>query len=550
MQKHLASIALAFLCLLPAATFADVRLPAIISNNMVLQANKPLPIWGWAAAGEKVTVTLGEQSVSTVADGTGNWKLSLKPVKLAAPGDKPLEMTVEGANKITIKNILIGTVWICSGQSNMSFALKQAHNNATEIPKAKYPNIRLFTVPRLTSVTPMTDVKGVWVECTPETATSFSAVGYFFGRDVHEGTGQPTGLIHTSWGGTTAQAWTSLEALRKDKELAEYVAPAQKAAKEYPAAAEKFAKDSEAYPAARKEWETAVGPEYLAAVKTWESESRKAKAAKKPEPTKPTLPSGAKAEPKEPASPLPGSNHPTSLYNAMIAPLIPYAIEGAIWYQGESNAGKAPQYATLFPRMINDWRERWGEGDFPFYFVQLANYQARKPEPGDSNWAELRESQTKTLALPNTGMAVIIDLGDAGNIHPTNKIDVGRRLALWALHDTFGKPVVRSGPLFSSMKVEGNKIRVSFKEIGGGLIIKNAAATATQPATLKGFAIAGADGKFEWANAVIDGESVVVSSDKVAAPTAVRYAWADNPECNLYNKEGLPASPFRAAVKK
>lgn len=542
MQKFMS--ALVILCLaFPALVRADVKLPAIISNNMVLQADKPLPIWGWAAAGEKVTVTLGDQNATAVADGTGNWKLSLKPVKLAGPDAKPMEMTVEGTNKITVSNILIGSVWVCSGQSNMAFGLNSAHNAADALPKAKYPKIRLFTVARTIAVTPEKDVKGAWVECTPEAARAFSAVGYFFGRDVHEGTGIPVGLIHTSWGGTPAQAWTSIDALKKEKSLSEYASAATKAIKEYPAAVERFAKESETYPALRKQWEAEVGPEYLKELEKWAAEARKAKSAKKPEPARPPLPSGAKPEPKAPSSPLPGPGHPSSLFNGMVAPLIPYAIQGAIWYQGESNTGAPAQYATLFPTMIKDWRERWGVGEFPFYFVQLANYMARKPEPGDSNWAALREAQLKTLSLPNTGMAVIIDIGDGGDIHPKNKLDVGKRLARLALHDTFGKNVVRSGPLYSGMKIEGDKIRVSFKEIGGGLVAQSA--TTTRPASLSGFAIAGADGKFVWATAKIDGDTVIVSSEKVPSPTAVRYAWADNPECNLYNKEGLPASPFR-----
>jgi sialate O-acetylesterase len=547
MRILIASLFLAACYVGASPVLADVKLPALISNNMVLQAGKPLPIWGFADAGEKVTVTLGDQKAEATADDKGAWKVTLKPLKA---GDA-VTMTVAGKNTIEVKNILVGSVWVCSGQSNMQFGLNGAHNVAAEQPKAAYPKIRLFTVPDITSLTPKNDVVGEWVECTRKTAFIFSAVGYFFGRDVHEAMGLPVGLIHTSWGGTPAESWTSIEGLKKDPELAGYVTTIENTIHGVPGAKEKYIADLANYEKEKKKWDEEVGLPFQEEMKDYDDGVKKAKAERTPEPGKPLLSRPAPKPPIEPGKGPIGPGIPTVLYNSMIAPLIPFAIEGAIWYQGESNAGAADLYRTLFPRMITDWREHWGQGDFPFLFVQLANWLPRKDEPSDEPWAHLREAQTLALKLPHTGMAVIIDIGDAKDIHPRDKMDVGHRLALWALRDTFGKKVVASGPLYSGMKIEGDKIRISFTEIGGGLII--GAAPSMQPSVepekplgeLVGFAIAGEDGKFVWAKAVIDGETVVVSSDKIAKPTMVRYAWANNPACNLYNKEGLPASPFR-----
>jgi sialate O-acetylesterase len=316
-------------------------------------------------------------------------------------------------------------------------------------------------------------------------------VGYFFGRELHQKLNVPVGLIHTSWGGTAAEVWTSKRVIDSTEGLKPM---------------------AEAYPKKLEAYEKQVAANQEAAAK-------------------------AKAENK----PGPKSIHPTLpalLYNGMIANVLPYGIKGAIWYQGESNAGRAKEYQTLFPAMIKNWREDWGQGEFPFGFVQLANFMARKEQPTDSSWAELREAQTMTLSLPKTGMAVIIDIGEAKDIHPKNKQDVGKRLALWAQSQVYGKDIVYSGPIYASMKVEDSKVRVSFKHVGTGLEAKGG--------KLSGFAVAGEDRTFVWADAVIDGQTVLVSSDKVAKPVAVRYAWADNPDCNLYNKEGLPASPFRS----
>jgi sialate O-acetylesterase len=315
----------------------------------------------------------------------------------------------------------------------------------------------------------------------------------------------PIGLIHTSWGGTPSEAWTRREILEKEPDAAPIL--------------ERHDEAVAKYPEAKKEYEQKV--------EEWKKTAEQAKSENKPAPQRPWPPLG------------PGHSHsPSGLYNAMLAPLIPYGIKGAIWYQGETNAGRAYQYRKLFPAMIKNWRNDWGQGDFPFLFVQLANYMAVKPEPVESYWAELREAQLMTLDLPNTGMAVIIDIGEADDIHPRNKQDVGKRLALWSLAKSYGKELVYSGPIFKSMTIKNGKAILNFDHVGGGLI-----ARPNEP--LKGFAIAGADRKFVWADAKIEGNQIVVSSDKVINPVAVRYAWADNPVCNLYNKEGLPASPFR-----
>ena len=480
---------------------ADVSLPAVIGDHMVLQQEAAVPIWGTADPGERVTVTLGKQQVSAVADEGGKWQVTLKAPRAGGP----YEMTVSGKNSIALKDILSGEVWVCSGQSNMAMSVRRSNNPEREIASADYPKIRLFAVKRIVADQPLTDVTGVWAACDSQTVANFSAVGYFFGRDLHKTLKVPIGLIHTSWGGTPAEAWTSR--------------PTLEAGADFQPILDRWAKALENYPKAKEEYDQKLAQ--------WKEDVEKAKAEGQKPPRRPGAPRG------------PGHPHmPSGLYNGMIAPLLPYAIQGAIWYQGESNAGRAHQYRTLFPTMIVDWRRAWGQGDFPFLFVQLANFKAEKPEPGESDWAELREAQTMTLELPKTGMAVIIDIGEADDIHPKNKQDVGRRLALAARSVAYGQKLTYSGPMYKTMSVEGNKVRLSFDHIGGGLVARGGDG-------LKGFAVAGADSQFVWAEAKIDGKSIVVWSDQVASPVAVRYAWADNPACNLYNKEGLPALPFR-----
>jgi sialate O-acetylesterase len=494
------------LVLLAASTdviFANVKLPAVISDNMVLQRGKKIPIWGWADAGEQIMVSVSWHSMawSVVTNGNGNWSFEMSPPKTTGPH----EMTLSGKNTITIKNILVGEVWVCSGQSNMHWSVNRSTNAEQEVAQADYPNIRLFSVERKVADKPQTDCAGSWMMCSPETVPGFSAVGYFFGRELHQQLDVPIGLIHTSWGGTPAEAWTRRDVLESEPDCAPIL--------------QRFDEAMAKYPEAKKKYDESV-------IK-WKEAVEKAKAEGKKPPRRPRAPFG----PGNPRS-------PAGLYNAMIAPLIPYGIGGAIWYQGESNASRAYQYRKLFPAMITNWRNAWKQGDFPFLFVQLANFMDVDTEPVDSAWAELREAQLMTLALPNTGMGVIIDIGEARDIHPKNKQDVGKRLALWALAKTYGKNLVYSGPIYKSMKTEGNKIILDFEHVGGSLVAKGG-----EP--LKGFAIAGADQKFAWADAKIEGNTVVVSNDGVSEPIAVRYGWANNPVCNLYNEEGLPATPFR-----
>jgi len=485
------------------AAVADIKLPAIIGDNMVLQQGGKVPIWGWADPSEEVTagVSWNSTKLAVTADKDGKWTIKIDPPKAGGP----YEMTIAGKNTITIKNILVGEVWVCSGQSNMQMAVQSSANAKQEVAEAGYPKIRLFSVKRTVADKPQSDCVGNWTECSPETVPGFSAVAYFFGRELHKQLNVPVGLIHTSWGGTPAEAWTRREVLEADADFVPIVKRYDDAVAKYPQAME----------------------EYKQKLVKWKQAAEKALSDGKKPPQRPGAPFG------------PGNPHsPAGLYNAMIAPLIPYGIQGAIWYQGESNAGRAYQYRTLFGGMIKNWRDDWGQGQFSFLFVQLANFMKVKPEPDESAWAELREAQSMTLALPNTGMAVIIDIGDADNIHPKNKQDVGKRLALWPLAGIYGKKLVYSGPIYKSMKVDGNSIILSFDHVGGGLVAKG-------DGQLKGFSIAGKDRKFVWADAKIDGNTVVVSSDKVSEPAAVRYAWADNPVCNFYNKESLPASPFR-----
>ena len=481
---------------------ADVKLPAVISDNMVLQRHVSVPIWGTADPNERVTVTFDKQKVVATADNEGKWSVKLRSLKAGGP----YELTVAGKNKIVLKNVMVGDVWVCSGQSNMQWNVRNSINAEKEIAEAQYPMIRLFTVNHIVSDKPLKDTKGKWDECSPETVPNFSAVGYFFGRDLYKSLKVPIGLINTSWGATPAESWTTKETLESDPDYKPIFERWEKSVTDYPQAQQKY-------------------QEQLA---QWEDDSKKAKEEGKPEPNKPY-------------PPTPPENNPwmpSSLYNAMISPLVPYGIKGAIWYQGESNAGQAYQYRKLFPAMIKSWRQSWGQGNFPFFFVQLANFMETKPEPAESAWAELREAQLMTLSDPNTGMAVAIDVGEGNNIHPKNKQDVGHRLALNALGIAYGRSMEYCGPIFQSMDFVGDKIRLKFIHVGSGLVSKD-----NEP--LKGFAISADDRKFVWADAKIEGDTVLVWSDKVPQPIAVRYAWADNPVCNLYNKEGLPASPFR-----
>ncbi len=628
---------------------ADIRLPAVVGDNMVLQQGRKVPLWGWADPGETISVKVswkaGEQRVAAGQD--GKWKLTVPAPAVGGP----YEITLAGKNTIALKDILCGEVWVCSGQSNMEWPTAAAASGDQEVASAKYPKIRLFTVQKKIAATPEADCVGQWVPCSPETVGGFSAVGYFFGRYLHKELDVPIGLINTSWGGTVAEAWTSEATLVEYPEfkaridqIAEARANPDASMKKYEKELAEWQKKLKAAGAQGAEcvsiefddsawkqmeipilWEQTelgnfdglvwfrkvievpdswVGKELTLDLgpiddmdTTWVNgvtvgahmESNQWQMPRRYKVGSNVIKAGRnviavqvldtaggggiygqptqmKIKPTDaaddaaislagpwrykvamnlasmPAQPQPPTwannpNVPTVLYNGMIAPLIPFAIRGAIWYQGESNADRAYQYRKLFPDMITDWRQNWGVKSFPFLFVQLANFMAEKTEPADSAWAELREAQTMTLSLKDAGMATIIDIGETADIHPKNKQDVGKRLALWALAKTYKKDVVYSGPLYRSMKIRDGKIVLRFDCVGDGLVAKGG--------SLKGFAIAGADRKFVWADAVIQGKTIVVSSPKVPHPAAVRYAWADNPVCNLYNAADLPASPFR-----
>jgi sialate O-acetylesterase len=517
--------ALAIAALVSGSLHADVKPNPLFTDGAVLQRGQPVPVWGTARDGEKVTVEIDSQKITTTA-ADGKWSVNLKPLKEGGP----FTMKITGDNAVTVNNLLVGEVWVCSGQSNMEWTFSKAHNAKEEGPKAAFPKIRMFTVKKKTSVKPLTEVEGSWVECSPETVGGFSAVGYFFARDLYQKLGVPVGMIHTSWGGTPAQAWTSLEGFGADPELKGYVDAATQKLASYDAAAAAYPAQLAEFNAKSNEWNETVGKAYQETLKSWNEATAQAKQAGQPLPPKPKP---ASPQPKAPAGPEGGSGDPATLFNGMLAPVIPYAIKGAIWYQGESNAKQSKQYRTLFPAMIADWRGRWKQGDFPFFFVQIAPFNGQPPE--------IREAQLLTLAkVKNTAMAVTTDVGNATDIHPTRKEPVGQRLALAARALTYGEKIEYSGPLYDSMAAKDGKIVLNFKHIGGGLIAKDG--------ELKGFTIAGEDKQFVPAQAKIQGSTVIVSAEGVTAPKAVRYGWANVPDVNLFNQDDLPASPFRTDV--
>jgi sialate O-acetylesterase len=513
------ALAAAVLALAGPAARADVKPHPLFSDHAVLQRGKPIPVWGTADPGEAVTVKLQSATATATAGPDGTWMVKLP--EQAAGG--PYELTLSGKNRVTLKDVMVGEVWVASGQSNMEWPLQKSFEGQKAIEGARNPMIRLFTVRKIPAAEPQKtvpvdarDKAGMWLECAPETVPDFSAVAYYFGRDLQKALNVPVGLIHTSWGGTPAQAWTTKEALEAEPALKHYPQEFEKRVKDYDPAAAK-----ERYEASRTKWQEDMAKYREAAAK--------AKEEGKPAPTPPRRPN-------PPASPDKSPNSPSVLFNGMIAPLIPYAIEGAIWYQGESNAGQAYEYRTLFPAMIADWRKHWHEGDFPFLCVQLAPYWNNNSEA--QQYAELREAQwLATKKLPNVGMAVITDVGEEKDIHPTKKERVGARLALLARKIAYGEKIVASGPEYKSMKVEGNRAVLSFDNVGAGLEARGG--------PLTGFTIAGPDHKFHQAMAEIRGETVVVSSPEVEQPVAVRYGFQNFMEVNLWNKDSLPATPFR-----
>ncbi len=472
------------------AARADVRLPALFSDHAVFQQGLPVPVWGWADDGEEVTVRFQDQLVKTVAK-DGKWMVRLGVVSV---GGGPGTLTVTGHNTLTVRNILVGEVWLCSGQSNMEFPLSRSFESDADITNSANSQIRLFHVPKLKAEGPVTDVKAAWKTAGPDSVRNFSAVGYYFGRDLQKARGVPVGMIQSDWGGSPAEVWMKRAALETNPRYNAEIL-------------QKYLEDVRAYQLARADYD---------------KQSADNKAAGKP--------AGR--------APNPPSWRPTELYNGMIAPLIPYALKGALWYQGESNAGRAEQYRSLFADMIRNWRADWAEGDFTFLTVQLAPYKAVKDQPAESDWAELREAQLlSTKILPRAGMAVITDVGDPADIHPTKKRPVGERLALAARGIAYGEAIEYSGPLYRAMEIKDNKIILSFDHVGAGLEARGGA--------LKGFSICGADHKFVWAEATIDGNQVIVSSPNVEKPVAVRFGWADSPVVNFWNRDGLPATPFR-----
>jgi sialate O-acetylesterase len=467
-SRNVRAILTSSLICLSCAAYADVRLPALFADNMVLQQKMAVPVWGWADEGEEVKVTFRGKTVKTKSQ-NGKWMVKLSRLQAGGPDN----LVVEGKNRLELKNVLVGEVWVASGQSNMEWPIKSTYEPAKAIASCANPQIRLFLVQKAKANAPAEDVKGQWQECNPNSLPGFSAVAYYFGRDINEARKVPVGLIGTYWGGSPAEAWMSQETLESN---ADY-----------------------------------------------------------------------KSEILEPYAKKPSGWKPSELYNGMIAPVIPYGIQGAIWYQGESNAGRADQYRSLFADMIRNWRHDWKQGDFTFLLVQLAPWDKNKKrsleliteKPGDSDWAELREAQwLATKNLPKVGMAVITDVGDKDDIHPAKKEPAGVRLALAARGIAYREKIEYSGPIFKKMRVKGDQAILSFDHADSGL--------EAEGGELKGFSICGPDKQFVWAKAEIQGgDTVVVSSPQVKEAVAVRYGWSDFPVVNLRNKSGLPASPFR-----
>ena len=483
---------------------ADVTLPALLSDHMVLQAKERVLVWGWAQSQEEVFVEIDGQRLARLTDGKGQWRVRLKPMEVG----RHLSMIVRGANQIVVNDVLTGEVWLGAGQSNMELPVTKAKNFQQEQAAAEFPQIRMFTVGKRAGTNALEDVTGHWEVCTSNTIGNFSAALYFFGREIHQRLGVPVGLINSSWGGTPIQPWMPLGALQ--------------AYPGYAALLERKQAEIASWPAREKQLQ--------AALRAWEIAASEAKAAGKAGPPKPW----------NPGPPDSGQYMPGQLYNAMIHPLLHYRIRGAIWYQGEANAGGgragAADYTDLQSRMIAGWRADWGIGHFPFFFVQLPNWE-NDSDRSQASWAFFREGQANVLKAANTGMAVTIDIGEADNIHPRNKQEVGRRLALLALSNVYRQRVVCQGPQFWRYELSGAKVRIRFRHADGGLMAHGGA--------LKGFAVAGDDKSWHPAYAGIDGEAVLVSSPDVPQPVAVRYAWGNNPEGNLYNGAGLPACPFR-----
>jgi sialate O-acetylesterase len=657
----------------PCLVRADVRLPSIISEHMVLAKSESVPIWGEADANEEVTITLDGKTARTRADSDGKWMVRLN-LKESAAG--PFQLVVQGKNEIRVPDVVVGVVWLASGQSNMEFSLKAASGGEDEIARPENPGLRQFRVEKAARSQPACDCKGKWVIAGPKTAGDFTAVGYYFGKRLQETLKAPVGIINASWGGTFSEAWTSIDGINQVEDLKKAEQLRRKLLAEYPAKRKAFVTELDAWlHTTQREDKPTPHPELFAGEKVspteWTSVNFPGKIAGAGLPSSgavwlrkevdvpeaavghgeafkvllgvvtgfeqaywngtkvsetpyskypgeghvryfeippdrvrvgtntlavriyaPVAPPEivtsserfwagpvslvgrwfAKAEYEFPpleakvlatvpqAPPRPPSMEAGAIFNGVISPIIPYGIDGVIWYQGESNAGRAYDYRVAFPLLIKDWRQKWQQPELPFYFCQLPNARPKSAAPTESEWAELRESQSLALPLPATGQAVLIDLGESEDYHPRNKRDVGERLARLALAKQYQQSIAFSGPVFESMKVEGDKIRLKFRHVEGGLAARALPATydvvgklkKTAPlvrnspeSELEGFSICEADRRWVWADAKIEGDTVVVWSKKASHPIAVRYAWADNPTCNLENRAGLPASPFR-----
>ncbi|GAA3759844.1 sialate O-acetylesterase [Flavobacterium ginsengiterrae] len=614
---------------------AEVRMPLLFSDGMVLQRNKQIPIWGFADANENIEVHFNKQIKKTTADKNGKWTLNLNPEKAGGP----FELIIVGKNKITIKNVLVGEVWICSGQSNMEFQVFKTMNAEKEISSADYPMIRHFGVAQDLSGTPKDDLKqGKWEEANKQNVGNFTAVGYYFARKLYSELKIPIGIINTSWGGTNVETWTSREAFEKSDEFKSMIANVPSVDinaifETYKKSVLDNLKKVQGFDVSMENEEQFQNPNFqdknwpeIKVPSLWENQQignidgivwmRKTIVLTAEQVKKEAIlhlakvddedktyvngvevgtnnlwdvkriykipanvlkegtnviavritdysggggiygdPEDLKIDFKDSNFPLDGlwkfnvikvrievspNSYPSLLYNAMVNPLVPYAIQGALWYQGEANVWRAKQYKTAFPLMITDWRSKFKQGDFPFYFVQLSTFDefGGNSQKG-SRWAELREAQSEILKLPNTGMAVTTDIGNAKDIHPTNKQDIGLRLAAIAMNNIYGKKQVHSGPTYKSQEIKGNQIIVTFENTGTGLSTPN-------NDELKGFEIAGTDKVFHAAKAIIKDNKIIVSSEKVQNPVAVHYGWADDDtNINLFNKEKFPASPFR-----
>ena len=476
---------------------AEVTTSPVFGDSMVVQRDMPVHVWGWTQPNIDVHVAMAGHEAETTSDKNGRFDVKLDPL----PAGGPHEMVIQADETRTFKDVLVGEVWVCSGQSNMQWPVGSANDPDLETLTANFPNIRLITVPRVGIQEPQNSFEGAWEACTPTSARDFSAVGYFFGRQLHQTLNVPIGLIDNAWGGSAAEAWVNRSELEKAGKYDELLEKWDTLAKTY-------------------DHEAAMNS-YRKRLAAWE----KNKKGNRPRP---------------PRDQLTGNHRPANIYNGVLHPTIGYTIRGAIWYQGESNSSRAYQYRDLFPLMIKNWRDEWKQGDFPFYWVQLADFQAEVDTPGDSSWAELREAQTMTMSkLPNTGEAVIIELGEASDIHPRNKQDVAKRLARWALANDYGYDIPFRSPTYQSMTIKDGKATLKFDHVGGKLDTFDV----REPI---GFAIAGEDRKFVNAKAKITGKDTIeVWSEDVKAPVAVRYAWANNPICNVQSSEGLQMTPFR-----